>query len=260
MSVKQNWNTELYEARHSFVWQLGQGILELLEPKAGEHILDLGCGTGQLTQQIADSGALVTGIDSSPEMIGQARQNYPALKFVLGDAAAMQFNEEFDAIFSNAALHWMQDAPAVANAMVRALKPGGRLVAELGGKGNIGNIQEALHAVLPRYRGGQPPPVKTYFPSVGEYSQLLEPAGLEVRMAQLFDRPTPLEGEQGMTNWLRQFSWYSFEPLAPDKREAALAEVVEYLRPLLYRTGQWSADYRRLRIVAVKRNFAVSPH
>jgi trans-aconitate methyltransferase len=252
MSVMQNWNAELYEARHSFVWQLGQGVLDLLQPKSGERILDLGCGPGQLTQQIAESGALVTGIDLSPEMIGQARQNYPALKFILGDAATMQFNEEFDAIFSNAALHWMQDAAAVANAMARALKVGGRLVAEFGGKGNIAHIQDALHTVLPRYSNGEAPPVKNYFPSIGEYAQVAESAGLEVRMAQLFDRPTPLEGEQGMPNWLRQFSWYSFEPLPAEKREAALAEVVEYLRPPLYRNGQWSADYRRLRIVAVK--------
>jgi trans-aconitate methyltransferase len=250
MNPKQNWNPELYEARHSFVWQLGQGLVELLQPAKNERILDLGCGTGQLTHQIAESGAQVTGIDSSPAMIGQARQNYPAIRFVLGDAAAMQFAAEFDAIFSNAALHWMLNPAAVANSMFRALKPGGRLVAEMGGKGNIGHIEQALDTVLSRW--GQAPPSKNYFPSIGQYSAILENAGFEVRMAQLFDRPTPLEGEQGMTNWLRQFRGYSFEGLNSRDREKALTEVVEHLRPSLYRDSQWFADYRRLRIVAVK--------
>ena len=250
MSAKQNWSPELYEARHSFVWQLGQGILGLLDPLKDERILDVGCGTGQLTHRIAEAGAQVTGIDSSPEMIGQARQNYPAIKFVLGDAAAMQFAEEFDAVFSNAALHWMLNPRAVAQAMFCALKPGGRLVAEMGGKGNIARIEEALDIVLSRFE--QPPPSKNYFPSIGQYSAVLESAGFEVRMAQLFDRPTQLEGEQGMTNWLLQFRGFSFKPLSAGDREKALAEVVEHLRPSLYRNNQWYADYRRLRIIGAR--------
>ncbi len=252
MTAKQNWNTELYEARHSFVWQMGQGLVQLLEPKKSEQILDLGCGTGQLTARIAESGAQTIGLDSSPDMIGQARQNYPTLRFILADASKMQFSEEFDAIFSNAALHWMLDAQRVANAMANALKTGGRFVAELGGKGNIGHIEEALRTVLTRYNGNAALPVKTYFPSVGAYATVLESAGLEVRSAQLFDRPTPLEGEEGMANWLRQFSWYNFEPIAAQQREEALAEVVSSLRRSLYKDAAWSADYRRLRVLAVK--------
>ncbi len=141
MSAKKHWNPELYEARHAFVWNLAQGLLELLHPVKGERILDLGCGTGQLTNEIAQSGAEVLGLDASPEMIGQARQNYPGLRFVLQDAGDMQYQGEFDAIFSNAALHWMLDAPRVAAAMACALKRGGRLVAEMGGKGNIDQIE-----------------------------------------------------------------------------------------------------------------------
>jgi trans-aconitate methyltransferase len=250
MSAKQNWNPELYEARHSFVWQLGQAILELLEPLKNERILDVGCGTGQLTHKIAESGAQVTGIDSSPDMIGQARQNYPAIKFVLSDAAAMQFADEFDAVFSNAALHWMLNPEAVAQTMFRALKPGGRLVVEMGGKGNIGRIEESLETVLSKLR--QPPPSKNYFPSIGQYAAVLESAGFEVRMAQLFDRPTLLEGEQGMTNWLLQFRGYCFKPLSASDREKALVEVVAHLRPFLSRENQWFADYRRLRVIAAK--------
>lgn len=252
MSVKQTWNTELYEARHAFVWQYGETLIELLRPEKGENILDLGCGTGQLTNRIAESGAQVTGLDSSPDMIGQARQNYPALRFVLADAAEIQFSSEFDAIFSNAALHWMSDPSKVAAAMARALKPGGRLVAELGGKGNIRHIEEALRTVLPQHKKNEPVFSHLYFPSVSEYSAVLETTSFEVRMAELFDRATPLEGEQGLANWFRQFPWYNFEPLPAEARERALAEVVDVLRPALYQDGRWFVDYRRLRIVAVK--------
>ena len=252
MSAKQTWDAELYEARHSFIWQLGQGLVELLNPQRGERILDLGCGTGQLTATIAQYGATVIGLDASPEMIGQARQNYPKIQFALEDAAKMRYRTEFDAVFSNAALHWMLEVDAVARAIAGALKPGGRLVAELGGKGNIAEIEAALDAVLPAYYKEGTRARKTYFPSIADYAAVLERAGLETRMAQLFERPTPLEGEEGMAVWLRQFSWYNFEPIVAAEREKALAEVVERLRDVLYRDGRWSADYRRLRVVAVK--------
>ncbi len=252
MSARKHWNPELYEARHAFVWNLAQGLLELLHPIKAERILDLGCGTGQLTNEIAQSGAEVVGLDASPEMIGQARQNYPGLRFVLEDAGEMQYDGEFDAIFSNAALHWMLDAPKVAAAMARALKRGGRLVAEMGGKGNVGQIEAALYKVLPRFHAGNMPASKTYFPSIAEYATTLENAGLEVRTAQLFDRLTPLQGDQGMADWLRQFASYYFESLGAKEREVAVAEVVDRLRGSLYHDGQWSADYRRLRVTAVK--------
>lgn len=234
------------------MWQFGAGVLELLEPKPGERILDLGCGTGRLTEKIAESGAEVVGLDASPEMIGQARQNYPQLKFVLRDAAAMDFHQEFDAVFSNAALHWMTNASEVAAAIARALRNGGRIVAELGGHGNIAQIMHAIEEVLPKYCPEGIPARRTYFPSIGEYASVLEAQGLEVRMAQLFDRPTPLEGEQGMENWLRQFKWFYFEGLEVSQQRRALQEVVEKLKPALRGENGWFADYRRLRIVAVK--------
>ena len=252
MSEAKHWNPELYEAKHAFVWNLGRGLVELLNPVKGERILDLGCGTGQLTNEIAKSGADVLGLDSSPDMIGQARQNYPTLRFVLADAREITFEHEFDAIFSNAALHWMLDAPSVACKMAQALKPGGRLVAEMGGKGNVRQIESALHSVLPPFYSGSMPDSKTYFPSVAEYSTILENAGLEVRRAELFDRPTPLDGDRGMADWLRQFVSYYFEDLPPKRREEALEDVVTELRGTLFRDNRWSADYRRLRITAVK--------
>jgi trans-aconitate methyltransferase len=241
-----SWDTELYEARHNFVWRLGEGVVELLRPQAGERILDLGCGPGQLTKKIAESGADVMGLDASPEMIGQARQNYPELRFVLRDAAAMQFENEFDAVFSNAALHWMLDPAAVVRGVARALRTGGRFVAEMGGKGNIQTIVTAIHGVVSKYR--PIPASRQYYPSVSEYASILEANGLEVRMAQLFDRPTPLEGDTGMENWIRQFKMYYFEGLPA----AVVSEVVADLRGKLLNEDGWYADYRRLRFEAVR--------
>ena len=246
------WDPERYEAQHSFVWQLAEGLIDELNPQPGERILDLGCGPGHLTAKIAERHAIPVGLDSSPEMIGQARQNYPDLQFMLEDAARMPFQNEFDAVFSNAALHWMLNASGVAQAIARALRPNGRLIAELGGKGNIHAIERALDSVAARYYGDAPPPHRTFYPSIAEYAGILESHGLEVRQARLFARPTPLDGENGMENWLRQFKWFYFEPLPAGKREAALRETVEALRPVLYRDGKWSADYRRLRLAAVK--------
>jgi trans-aconitate methyltransferase len=246
-----SWDAELYEAKHSFVWELGQGIVDLLKAQPGERILDVGCGPGQLTQKIADAGAVVLGVDSSPDMIGQARQNYPALKFALQDATRMTFNSEFDAVFSNATLHWVQDARGAACSIARALKPGGRFVAEFGGFRNILTIESAVRRVVARYSGEVSPSI-LYFPTIGTYTALLEAQGFEVSFAQLFDRPTALEGEDGMENWIRQFKWFYFEALEPKLQVNALREAVEELRPALYRDGQWYADYRRLRVVATK--------
>lgn len=251
MARTAGWDAELYEARHSFVFKFGEDLIELLAPKPGERILDVGCGPGQLTAKIAESGAEVLGLDASPEMIGQARQNYPKLSFVLQDAVRMSFVEEFDAVFSNAALHWMLDMPAIAKAMAQALRQGGRLVIELGGKGNIQAIESAIQSVFSQ-AGFPLPPSRTVFPSISEYTGILEANGLEVHSALLFKRPTRLEGEAGMENWLRQFSSYVFEPLSNSQRSEAIQEVVETLRPTLYRNGHWEADYRRLRIAATK--------
>jgi trans-aconitate methyltransferase len=250
--ARAGWDPELYEARHSFVWQFGQDLVGVLDPKPGERILDVGCGPGQLTAQIAEAGARVIGLDASPAMIGQARQNFPQLSFVLQDAATMDFRGEFDAVFSNAALHWMLDRVAVAGAVATALKAGGRFVAELGGRGNIRSIEAAIEEVARRWLGNNAPARRTYYPALGEYAALLEERGLEVRTALLFDRPTPLEGVAGMANWIRQFKGYYFEALPAGDAAKAIGEVVELLRPTAFRDGVWIADYRRLRITAVK--------
>ena len=250
---RQKWDAELYEARHNFVWQLGKGLIDMLQPQPGEHILDVGCGPGQLTAQIAETGAVVVGLDSSLEMIGQARQNFPTQSFVLESVTSMSYCDKFDAIFSNAALHWVLDAPAAATAMSRALRGGGRLVAEFGGRGNIQTIERAIVTTVSGYLGGGVPAGNNYFPSIAEYSAVLETADLEVRSAELYDRPTPLEGESGMADWIKQFKWFYFEALPVAQRTQALNEVLVELAPVLRNAGGWFADYRRLRISAVKK-------
>src|SRR2546423_311364 len=147
-STEKQWDASRYDDGCSFVWKHGASVIELLAPEAGERILDLGCGTGHLTAQIAARGAAVVGIDRSPEMIATARRDYPRLRFEVADAESFRFAEPFDAVFSNAAIHWMKDQQAVAAAVWQALKPGGRFVAEFGGKGNIRSIESALRRAL----------------------------------------------------------------------------------------------------------------
>jgi trans-aconitate methyltransferase len=247
------WNADLYDGRHSFVWKRGGEVAELLAPKPGERILDLGCGTGHLTAQIAERGAKVVGIDNAASMIAQARTTYPNLRFELLDAAEMPFHDEFDAVFSNAVLHWIKRQADVAAGIARALKPGGRFVAEFGGRGNIRHIYDALCAALAAAGIAEPQRLSPwYYPSIGEYAALLEQLGLETSYAVLFDRPTPLEGERGLRNWLDMFAspWLSAVPAG--QRGAVVDHVERLLRPSLYRDGTWTADYRRLRIVAIK--------
>jgi trans-aconitate methyltransferase len=252
MNGRSSWDAELYEAQHAFVWQMGAGLIDILAPKPGERILDVGCGTGQLTHEIANRGAEVLGVDASPEMIGQARQNYPRLRFALQDATSLNFDREFDAVFSNAALHWILDAAGAADSMSRALKTGGRLVLEMGGRGNIRQIHEAVEAAFRRYSDAALPTPLNYFPSLSEYSSTLEAHGFEVRSASLFDRPTPLEGERGMEQWIKQFCQFYLDGLPQRLRQAAVNDAVDRLRPRLYNDGQWLADYRRLRVSAIK--------
>jgi trans-aconitate methyltransferase len=249
VDVERDWDANLYERSHSFVWKHGAALLDLLAPQPGERILDLGCGTGHLTAQIAAAGASVVGIDSSPTMIEQARREYPLLHFEVADARSFAFAEPFDAVFSNAALHWVKPPEPVIACVRRALKPGGRFVAEFGGKGNVRAIAAAL-AEAARALGVTGPEDWWYFPSIGEYASLLERDGLEVGQAALFDRPTALEGEQGMRRWVEMFgsAWLNAVPAA--RRDDFLRAVEERLRPALCRDGTWHADYRRLRVVA----------
>jgi trans-aconitate methyltransferase len=245
------WDSSLYDDRHSFVWKKVGDLIELLDPKQGERILDLGCGTGHLTAQIAARGALTIGLDASVSMIAQARQNYPKLKFVLEDAGEFQFDEPCDAVFSNAALHWIPDAGRVIESVARALKPGGRFVLEMGGKGNIARIVKALSEVL--REAGYTPRNPWYFPSAGAYATLLEQHGFEVEALWTIERWNQLEHpEKGLREWLEMFAGAWFEGVSEKAREGVIAEIESRLRASLYCDGAWWADYRRLRLVALK--------
>jgi trans-aconitate 2-methyltransferase len=240
------WDAERYESTFSFVWNHGAGLIELLAPKPGETVLDLGCGTGHLTHQIAERGAKAIGLDSAPPMVAQARINYPGLRFLLADAASFTLPDPVDAVFSNAALHWVRDSGAAVACVRKALKPGGRFIAEFGGKGNIATLLSAVYAEL----GADVNP--WYFPSVGEYSSLLEANRFRVTHAFHFDRLTPLEGENGMREWFAMFGAKLLEGVAPAGREATCGRFIERLRPSLYRDGVWYADYVRLRVAAIR--------
>jgi trans-aconitate methyltransferase len=242
----------LYESRHSFVWNYGADLVPLLDPQPGERILDLGCGTGQLTARIADSGARVLGLDSSPEMVGQARQNYPNLQFTLADAVSFSFPREFDAVFSNAALHWIREPENVIQCVASCLRPEGRFVAEFGGKRNIGRFVTAAKASLERRGYSYASP--WYFPSIGEYALLLERNGFEVSAAWQFDRRTKLDdGSDAMRDWIQMFGFGVLGSAPKAEWAAIVSDIEERLRPYLFVGGQWYMDYVRLRVQAIFR-------
>jgi trans-aconitate methyltransferase len=247
--MPDNWDSSLYDDRHSFVWKKAGELIDLLGPQAGERILDLGCGTGHLAAQIAESGADVIGLDSSVSMIAQARQNYPKLRFMLADARQLKFDEPFDAVFSNAALHWITEAGSVIESVAGALKPHGRFVLEMGAKGNVARIVNALSAALKA--AGYTPRNPWYFPSAGEYASLLEQHGFEVQSLCTFERWNRLEHpEKGLREWLEMFAGVWFEGIPEAARRSLVADVESRLRPELLCNGAWWADYRRLRVLA----------
>ncbi|NER81829.1 MAG: methyltransferase domain-containing protein [Leptolyngbya sp. SIO1D8] len=250
--MNQAWQPNFYQDKHSFVWQLGQGVLDLLNPRPGEHILDLGCGTGQLTQAIADRGATVIGLDADPAMISTAQQNFPSISFSVADAREFSLATPVDAIFSNAVFHWIPEQTAVIARLWAALKPGGRLAVEFGGKGNMAGVITAIAAARDTLGYGAASASAWYFPTISEYTSLLEHQGFEVTFASLFDRPTPLNGEAGLTNWLHMFGRKFLTDLSPEQQAELLRETEDKARPKLYEGGQWWADYRRIRVLAHK--------
>jgi trans-aconitate methyltransferase len=249
-----SWNAKLYNDKHAFVWQKAKGLLDLLAPQAGESILDLGCGTGHLTAEIAATGAHVAGIDRSAEMIAEAKAKYPAIEFQVVDATQLNFDQRFDAVFSNAALHWILDAEKVVAGVARALKPGGRFIAEFGGKGNIETLMRAINGAAEKFGIAEGlEKLGWYYPGIAEYAGLLEKYGLEVREASLFERPTRLEdGEEGLDSWLRMFRSSVLARLPAERQPDFSREVAMRARHELFKEGVWELDYRRLRIAAWK--------
>ena len=251
MSEEAKWDAGLYDDKHSFVWKLAAGVLELLNAQSGERILDLGCGTGHLTARIAETGALVVGVDRSPDMIRQAKEKYPSLKFEVMDAREIALDGKFDAVFSNATLHWIKEPERVIAGIGKLFRPGGRFVAEFGGKGNTAELLKAVQHAWRKLGIAGPAPHPWYYPSLAEYASLLEQHGFEVTHATLFDRPTPLDdGARGLHNWLEMFGSAFVEGLPTATREQLLAEIERELRPTLFHDDHWVMDYRRLRVAA----------
>ena len=243
----QSWDPERYARNARFVADLGAPLVELLAPRAGEHILDLGCGDGALSVELMAAGAAVVGIDSGADMIAAARAL--GVDAHVGDGQALTFDAAFDAVFSNAALHWMRDADAVIAGVKRALKPGGRFVAEFGGAGNVANVRRALVAALERRGIDGRARSPWYFPTPEAYRERLEAHGFTVASIALIPRPTPLPGD--IRDWLETFC-ESFLDAVPTAERAAFKDEVAAALEATNRDadGGWSVDYVRLRVAA----------
>lgn len=250
MTSKQ-WNADAYDDRFRFVADAGRGLVDVLAPHPGERILDLGCGSGTLTAAIAAAGARVVGLDSDAAMLERARVQAPGVELIHADGQSFDVGERrFDAVFSNAALHWMPRAADVLACVRRALRPGGRFVAEMGGAGNVATLVDALAAAR-RNAGAPERPARWFFPSIASYARLLEHAGFEPRTFALFDRPTRLEGgADAAIGWYRMFADTWLDDLDAATAERIVREAADAVRPKLERDGAVWADYRRLRFEA----------
>ena len=248
------WNSELYDDKHRFVYQYGESLLEILNPAEGEQILDLGCGTGSLTDQIAQKKARVSGIDASEDMILKARKNYPDIDFQILSAENMRYENCFDAVFSNAVFHWLEDPEKAMGNIYTSLKAKGRLVAEFGGKDNVKAMIDTLKENLIRTGHQENALIDFwYFPSVAEYASLLEKTGFKISWIQYYDRPTELtDALTGVKDWFRMFGEYFFRNMTAEETEKVLELTQRQYAAMYTDKGKLFADYRRLRVVAVK--------
>jgi len=247
-SRNQTWTSDTYDTHARFVSDMAGAVVDLLSPKAGENILDLGCGDGVLTAQLANIGANVIGVDMSDDLLKSAREKGLSVKKM--DGEALTFESQFDAVFSNAALHWMTNPQKVLAGVSRALKPQGRFVAEFGGHGNVAAIVTAMRAVAALRNGDETLAGPWFFPSPPVYQKMLEDNGFKVEKIGLFPRPTPLK--TGMKEWLKLFRKPFFDQFS-DEKDSVLSQVETLLKPVLQdANGDWTADYVRIRFKATK--------
>mgnify|MGYP001474891077 CR=1 FL=1 len=246
--MSQKWNATQYIDNASFVAEHGSPVLALLSPLPGEKVLDLGCGDGALTKDIEKFGAIVHGVDSSPSMIESAKERGLSASVMSGDA--LNFSNEFDAVFSNAALHWMKQSDVVIQGVFKALKQNGRFVGEFGGKGNVAALVNGMGSVFEKHSEFGVFENPWYFPSVKEYQEKLQDNGFKVHYIELIPRPTPLK--TGVKEWLKVFSNGITTNLDKNEKNQFLTEVEQLVKPKLLVNDVWVADYIRLRFSAQK--------
>lgn len=248
-----NWDADKYTSDFSFVHQYGESVTELIDGDNNSMLLDLGCGNGALTKTLQDKGYIVKGIDASKELLDIARKNYPGIEFIQADATNFSLQEPVDVVFSNAVFHWIDQElqQSMLKCVYNALKENGQFVFEFGGYGNNQLIHGALAKIFSEYEYIYKMPF--YFPTISEYTTLLENTGFRVKYAALFDRPTVLKGENGLKDWINMFVKTPFSVIEnEDIRETIIDKAVDDLRKVLYKDGKWYADYVRIRIKAIK--------
>lgn len=251
------WNAALYEDKHGFVAEYGKGLLEFVPLDRHQAILDLGCGTGTLTGELAARAGRVVGIDASADMVRAARRRFPHLEFMVADALHLPFENRFDVVFSNAVFHWLTDHDRLLKNIRRALKPHGRLVCEFGAKGNIAAVEDAFARACGEQGLRYESPFT--FPEADAFARLLQDNHFTPELVAAYDRPTVLQaGEQALRNWLRQFFADHLQAMGENMQEELLARAEELARPKLWDGRAWVADYRRLRAVAHIRDKDIS--
>jgi len=250
MNIK--WDAGTYARDFSFVHKYGEDVIGLLDIREGMTVIDLGCGNGALTKKLSELGVAAIGIDASEEQLAAARKSYPGLTFINADATSFSVSERVDAVFSNAVFHWIdrENQPKMLACVNRALKDGGQLVFELGGYGNNVLIHSALDESFAKE--GLHYKMPFYFPTIGEYSALLESCGFLTESMTLFDRPTPLNGENGLSEWIRMFVKKPFEGMDEGEKSIIVSRAEEMLKDTLCKDGVWYADYVRIRGKAIK--------
>ena len=245
------WDSTLYDKSQSFVSEYGKDLLSFILPDKQQHILDLGCGTGELTKKLSEISKCTIGIDGSKEMIEAAKAKYPDLDFKVMDACCLQWKDQFDVVFSNAVFHWITDQKQLLTGIYSALKDSGKLVCEFGASGNISRIEKAYGIAVEQYQNEYKNPF--YFPTVAKYSALLQEIGFKIEKIYDYDRPTPLpDGKDGLRKWMIQFFADSLAVYDEAQQSAIFEGVENMLEKDMFDGTKWIADYRRIRAIARK--------
>ena len=244
-----DWNATLYDNKHDFVSEYGKGLLEFVPENKKQSILDLGCGTGMLTAQLANYADTIIGADSSTSMIAKAKNQYANIQFEVCNALNLPFEKQFDVVFSNAVFHWIPDHDALLKQVYKVLKPNGLLVCEFGANGNIATIENAFMSACQDFKYKYTP--KFNFPTVDDFSGLLKKNNFMIDKIYDYNRPTPLkDNERGLANWMKQFFASDMELMSEKMQDEIIKKVEDLTKNHLWNDDEWIADYRRLRVIA----------